>query len=369
VNASLALCAAVLSALPAAEPSQTQSLRFTAYSEQYAAVIRGQSPGPELTTPMLTVPSGIQEQTVLQPTPDGGYPGVAPTYAAPTYAAPSVGADPYLTDPGYYIPGGPVQAGRWGWYAGYDNVFLIPHFKHNAGSIVASAANNNATIQNIEWDFKYSPRVWVGLVEPDGTGVVGRWFMFDHSSRDGGGQHDIDMYTIDLEKVWHHNTTRGAVTASGGFRYASVEQELSTATNIGGALGSTHTDTGFHGVGPTIALNGRHRIANSAWNLFAGARFSVLYGSSSTAVSTPLPATAVAYEEGDDLMAVTDLQIGLDWSTHLCYTTRLFFRVAAEGQFWYGGVNSNAYNAQVAAPLLDGNFGLFGFTVGTGFAY
>ncbi len=122
MNASLALCAAVLSALPTAGTAPGRSSVYDAgQSERFAAVIRGQAPMTDMPAPTFSpAPQGMIY---------GGAPGPvvgqgAPIYGDPYGAAP-IGPDPFLgSDPGY-MPGGGFPEGRWGWYVGYDNMFII----------------------------------------------------------------------------------------------------------------------------------------------------------------------------------------------------------------------------------------------------
>jgi hypothetical protein len=389
VNASLALCAAVLSALPAAEPSLTESVYGPEFSQQFAAVIRAQTPDSTLTTPVLTVPSAPGSTTMMYqpsgPAVSQGVPTYAPGLSGPAMGGPVQsmpyntipGADPYVYDPAY-VPGGAIQEGRWGFYTGYDNVFLKPYFDHNAGTIDLNLGlgGTNQSASNMNWGFTYSPRVWIGLIEPNGTGSQVRFWSFDHGDVSGGGHQNLDMYVIDAEKVWHFHTCRGAVSVGAGIRYASIDERLVTSVNTGPLPGNgvITSDRDFNGFGPTLSISGRRRVNNTNWALFASARLSALYGKSSSAVIQNIPAvTGVTanYLNENDFIGVTDLQFGVDWSAPIWYQTKVFFRIAGEGQLWYNGGIPDPRPNGIGVPggVNNGNMGLFGFTVGTGLVF
>lgn len=367
MNASLALCAAVLSALPAAEPSLTESVYGPEFSQQFAAVIRAQTPDSTLTMPVLTVPSTPgSTSTMYQPSGpvvSQGVPTYAPGLSGPVQTMPygtgvPGAADPYMYDPAY-VPSGAMQENRWGWYTGYDNVFLKPYFSNNAGTI--TGGDQSAT--HIDWGFTYSPRVWVGLIEPNGTGSMVRYWQFDHGDVSSGGHQNLDMYVIDAEKQWHFSTSRGAVSVGAGMRYASLDERL--VSNFAGTVATSDRD--FNGFGPTAVISGRRRVNATNWAIFASTRLSALYGHSTKAVLGG-PLAFNNYESGNDLIAVTDIQFGVDWSALVFYQTHMFFRIAGEGQFWYGGGVPDPRSVSTGVTS-NGNLGFFGFTVGTGLTF
>lgn len=389
MNASLALCAAVLSALPTAEPSRStsESIYPASYSNRFAAVIRAQNPGPVLTTPMLTVPTNPGETTTMyQP---GGPAYAAPSYAAPSYGSPvgpfgvPVTGNPYVTDPNY-VPGTAMQENRWGFYTGYDNVFLKPYFNHNPGSIVVTpglvGAGPNVSSRNVDWGFTYSPRVWVGLIEPNGTGMQVKYWQFDNGEDGYGGQQSLEMHVIDAEKQWHFSNRGVALSVGGGLRYADLDQKLTTSVTNGGLPEAISSDRNFNGFGPTISVSGRRRVNSTNWAMFASGRLSALYGHSSSAVidsgnGAGVPAEAT-YSSGNDFIGVADLQFGVDWSAPVWAHTHFFVRIAGEGQIWLGGglPTTPGYSAVNAPTVLtpsntNGNLGFFGFTVGTGLTF
>ncbi len=174
------------------------------------------------------------------------------------------------------------------------------------------------------------------------------------------------MDVLDLDKTWHYNLQRSALSVGAGVRLASIDQSLRSPVAAAGVnFASLNTKGSFDGVGPTLSISGRKRVSNTNWALFASTRLSALFGDSSSSAVLAGPIPLATEDDGDDLMAVTELQMGVDWSAPVWYSTRLFIRAAMEGQIWHGGGNPGF-------PLLsttDGDLGFFGFTLGTGLTY
>lgn len=368
MNATFALCAAVLAALPSAEPSRpdVDSVYPESISTQFNTVIRAQNAGPVLTTPMMTIPSSPETTTMYQPA-SPVIPGSTP-YAAPVgpFGVPTI-SSPYVYDPSY-VPGAAMQENRWGFYAGYDNVILKPYFNYNSGSVgPAGGGINGVSSRNVDWGFTYSPRVWIGLIEPNGTGAQVRFWNFDSDEDGNGGSQELKIQVIDAEKVWHFSNSGVALSVGAGMRYAQIDEKL--ATSAGGP--SIGFDRNFNGFGPTLSVSGRRRVNQTNWALFASGRLSGLYGNTSSSITDNagafIPIPGVIYHEGQDFVGVTDLQFGVDWSAPISYHTNFFVRIAGEAQLWLGGGLPTP--SAINGTQNNGNLGLFGLTVGTGLSF
>jgi hypothetical protein len=95
----------------------------------------------------------------------------------------------------------------------------------------------------------------------------------------------------------------------------------------------------FEGIGPTMSAEKR----SACWHglsLFTNLRGSVLYGDSS-AVATDEDDDFITRVNPGDMIAIGEMQIGVDWRKHSCYGV-LFAEAALEAQYWL--------NAGTAAP-------------------
>jgi hypothetical protein len=279
--------------------------------------------------------------------------------------APVTGAGPCPCDP--YVcdecgPGFALLAG-----AGFR--FVKPHWEHTPGfatlsshatfSATADATDvvfpfvlfNSITVattgvtaagtQDLDFDYAFSPYAWVGLVGCTGTGIRGRYWLYDQNTHDSfglstgssvtstSGVNLIHIPLVNFDNFGTTSTTAGVAVSADlkldvwdleltqnlcvgdwsflfalGGRYAHVSQNYSaflleqsrvTATAntsvLGGFLGTT-TDTAvvdgtalaavkasnqFIGAGPTLGLEARYQLGGG-FALYGSARGSVLFG-------------------------------------------------------------------------------------------
>jgi hypothetical protein len=189
--------------------------------------------------------------------------------------------------------------------------------------------------------------------------------------------HDLELHVIDLEKTWHKHYCDGSITVTGGVRYVRMDQdyEAKVSDGAGGFDKFIMSRHDFEGVGPTVSLFGRRRLWNSNFAGFVNARLSAVYGESSLSMAGTelnIPGNLGSWStSGDDLMPITEFQVGTEWSCRICCDTRLFLRAALEGQVWFDagtGMNTTNDDDNTTSPQI-GNLGFFGFIVGGGLTY
>jgi len=256
-----------------------------------------------------------------------------------------------------------------GFYALYENVFVQPYFTRDAAVYVEDRIPNTSdSFEEIpfDWDLSYSPRFELGYLNPCGLGARARyWYFDDHAvfatdfqgesivvgygddafvAIDNGGadifvaQHALKLDVLDFEAL----VQRGAFTFAAGLRYVQMEQ-LYEAVDVDNDDRITFGHD-FEGVGLTMAAEG---MTPSRWcgiSFFAKARASFVYGeSTSFATDNDPPIDLIVRENNGDLIAIGEMQIGLDWRR--CVGNGILFVTAAvETQYWV--------NAGTAAPGL-----------------
>jgi hypothetical protein len=313
----------------------------------------------------------------------------------------------------------------WQGFIGVEAALLAPVVNHGGGNTSynftttvggAPTANNTYTTSSVN-GMIVTPRIWAGLMgECWGVGV--RYWRFANGI--GGGalagangnfplganaglynQSYLQLQTFDLEAIRRIQHCDGQIWLSAGARYGQLNRTgaVSGIESIGGGSvfsASSFTNTGFNGVGPTVALYGWRPLGcDGCWNLFYGGRASYLWDGSvsgvaaSSATFTSGGAGATSFNNasvsgGTANAFVGEVNLGLQYNHYLkCVPAIAFLRVAGEYQYWHinnnfsGGASSFAnatagpISSTVTASSAFGNstLGLLGFGISTGFMY
>jgi len=296
------------------------------------------------------------------------------------------------------------QARAPGWYAGFEFVFLKPHYNNNTALLHddpggASAATTpseafdlgiNVASVPFDSDYELSPRLWLGYTGEEGLGLRGRYWQFEHSDdpvtfnstlfREGfavagtfplfgfaaavgpGSQltafHRLDLQTFDLELTQELNWCRSQVTLGGGLRYVRNKQRYEAVGSVLNVpLDSVSFDQSFEGFGPTVALDFVRPICNSAWAIYGSGRASALFGEQRYLTTNDfLIFGASNHAQNDATRAILEMQLGLEYERELGCRT-LFLRGGYEGQYWLDGGGTN---------VAEGDLGLHGLSIGFG---
>jgi outer membrane murein-binding lipoprotein Lpp len=317
-------------------------------------------------------------------------------------------------------PGMPMAAGGCGYqccdpcqvcdqggaYVLFENVLVKPYFSQNtAFKIIDSPAqpfDENTESVDFDWDLEYSPRIELGYIGSSGMGWRARYWHFDHDTSlnasgalgdvvvdivgdpdieidvDAAGtlqtRHSLELYTVDLEALMRRESCEGAVTGSVGLRYARIEHAYDAADfDAAGALDDfIRSRNSFEGVGPTIAGEVRRRIGSGNLSGFINARGSLLFGDSDWSafeVPTPLNGSDRVTSDRDDLVAVAETQLGVDYRRPSSGGREWFGRVALEAQYWHNGGTGaiqGAGDIPTDSDPREADLGFVGLSIGLG---
>jgi len=242
--------------------------------------------------------------------------------------------------------------------------------------------------------FELSPRIWLGYVGESGFGIRGRWFQYQHTLNAGTGTADeedsdglnligeigglyfgleredyelttrnqLDVYAVDVDfmqridfEYWQANL--GAGLRTGGVkRRTSVEWVplIEGEEREAGLLATT-----FEGVGPTIFAELKRPIGAGGLSLIANARGSLLFGDRRVYLQYDGEeefGDHVLASEG--LVAVGEIQFGVEYARRLGYGTIGFAQCLWEGQIWSDATHVAVLSDDLGLMGLALNFGI-----------
>lgn len=262
--------------------------------------------------------------------------------------------------------------------AGAEVFLAMPWFEDSVSLTVLTDNRNRRDVRTFNHHFDATPRVWLGYMNDDGIGIRARYFMYDQrlgqvSETDPGPQVELQSvlfsgsnitesifrffsldgdtlnvnaglrtHLVDLEGLIQLDVGGVDITASSGLRYALLEQHY-TAQLVdakGTAAETLSHALHYEGLGLTMGVQGRRSIVGNL-SAFAGARISALYGrtnetSESVSVRT---ANKQFVREADELLAILEVPVGVEWSRSLASGGRVLVRGSVEGQIWANGGN------------------------------
>lgn len=251
---------------------------------------------------------------------------------------------------------------------GVEVAFLRPYVGDLSG-VSVELLTNSASYSSESNNFDPSWRLWLGYVNPTGSGVRARYWQFDHdlaaetwdtaiNGETKVGRGRLNMYSIDAEFMQRFDFETFSVNGSAGMRVASIDRSF-TLTSIDGSGHSSVFSLAneFTGLGPTIGGEFRRPIGNGGLAVLINSRGTLLFGSRHVSVAIPdipdfpdIPQINLTGED-DSFLAIGEIQMGFEWARELSNGTRVSTNVLWEGQTW--GSNSSMA-------------GLTGFVVGLG---
>ena len=282
------------------------------------------------------------------------------------------------------------SAGGLELFAGYDVVFAKPHIKESFQTTTLNIVTGTLSLHPFEFDFDPSSRIWIGARSESGVGVRARYWNYDAGAAPVSRQATLTekpgasavtviypanilavvpgdtliatdrmaVQTLDLEGTLSYLLHETELTASAGLRYAEIEQENS-ARVVGVGPGSLNWNRSFSGIGPALAIDGRHPIGTTGLSVIANARGALLYGHKTIQRSvtndvTPIPGPPnVVLRGADEVSAVFETGLGAEWDVYSGEAGLLTIRGLYEGQLW----------TDAGAPTLT-FLGFEGFTLG-----
>ncbi|MCA9103475.1 MAG: hypothetical protein KDA63_20115, partial [Planctomycetales bacterium] len=231
---------------------------------------------------------------------------------------------------------------------------------------------------SFDWNSKYSPRVEIGFQPECGLGIRARYWYYDNDATFSqlndtqlvDAQHSLSLDVTDLEVT----ARKCDLLLSGGIRYARLDQDYSAqGYDVDVLLDEVRTTRNFEGVGPTLGVESSSCTRWCGFGLFAKARGSLLYGESSSSFATQVGSTVstgVVSHERDDLLAIAELQIGVDWQRSSHWGT-LYLSAALEAQYWHNAGSAAAGFVDNVVTYYEGagysaDMGFLGGTFGAG---
>ncbi len=289
-------------------------------------------------------------------------------------------------------------------YAAYESVFLTPHFSRNAAFYLDDpVAGAPRTFEEVtfDWDLEYSPRFEVGYLNPCGLGARVRYWTLDQSATESLTTNNNDIYasfsgsddqaTVEFDGVNSITATHSleldvvdvegiksvcsGLLFSGGVRWVRMDQEYRAVDEANNVIAGHHDIDAF---GLTGAIEFTQPVCG-ALAAFVKLRQSLVFGESSFTASAIDPAGLVTDQllrtNEFDLISITELQVGAEWSMWLQSGSRLYVSAAGEAQYWHNagtglpgrhGTDDGNYIDQDAQ---EADMGLWGFNIGTGLIY
>lgn len=267
---------------------------------------------------------------------------------------------------------------------GYDFLFLKPRFAYgySYNSYYDDGLHRDSDVHAYSTSYAFTPRFWLGyqgqerlgvrvrytqydqqIVATDVTAPADRTLYYDGLMAAPGDElhfHDyLEMHVLDAEFTKDFAWQYAKVTAGAGIRYAKVICHGDGYVSSGGVTQETTLyREGFEGVGPTLFLDVKTPIRQSALSLIGGLRGSVLFGRSPLAYVSENPITDESYSEhgtGDGTVSVLECNVGLQYDRSLSNQLNGFIRLTWEGQLWFD-----------AASSVGGDVGMDGLCIAVG---
>lgn len=360
----------------------------------------------------LLLVGAVANTSIAQRTQIGSYSAKQATYETQPYVGPALAGPgpsvwegppcPPANSMGGLFDGAGVNCGGYsGFVGGAGLMFLKPFWENNPAFTATNAPGNNIRNFDFNYDYEMAPLGWVGYVNDSGFGVRGRWFQFDHSADvsqgvaavppvvTGGGpggiivggpgatynyQSDLNLDVFDLEATQAIDHGPWSWVGSAGVRYLQISQhynifEFFPGFFSGRQLISAHN---FHGVGPTLSLEGRRVIGCSGFSMFGNIRQSILVGDSlydGTLTNPFFPNlnTQTLFSSWSPV-SITELELGVEYAMQLGYATG-FLRGSIVYQYWQGVGNASYSDPTFTGNFDRGNMALAGISASAGLTY
>jgi hypothetical protein len=237
------------------------------------------------------------------------------------------------------------------------------------GTRVANETSNPAADDDVQSEFRITPRLTLGYVRDDGLGFRVRYWKFDHTL-DGdvseGDSITVDTWTIDAEVFDTFCLNRNwDLEISAGIRYCEFREDMND--NPGGENILRRNE--FQGWGGVASVELR-RLVSCNTAMFVRARGAILMDDKDVLVDidgTILHDVTLK----DTVCGMTELAIGLDYVMSRCDGSYYFARVQAEWQNWYNFSSAFRTLDDAGQPVdesfsgpSDVGFGGFGFAFG-----
>ncbi len=269
------------------------------------------------------------------------------------------------------------RADSSGWIAGYEFLWLKPHFSSglNFESEVDQGAINTEQQFGFRTDYDLAPRVWFGYQWCSGFAARLRYWQFDQGlgsnafaatseniywapselNIDGfyidepgeflAVQNGIKADVIDLDLTQDFNWCHTRLTLGGGISYAGLRMDRRLASitiddQDRTVIEAEERTIRFEGIGPTVLAELKRQVRCSCISLVGSVRGTALFGRQRTLVRFVSvtegypPWVQTSSLSTNRTRAIFAATIGVQYDREICCGTDLFARLSWEGQYW-----------------------------------
>lgn len=277
-----------------------------------------------------------------------------------------------------------------GFYAGSAAIWSKPHFKEAFEYSETNSATGQQTLNPFQYDYKVTPKIWVGFKNAEGLGIKASYWSFDadgavrNNTSDGitlFGAHavtvifpaniiaavpgdtlqtssNLQAQITNLYASYSTSVKEVEINGGVGLRYARLRQTLA-ATVSGFAPASLNWERAYDGVGPSVALDVKKRFGCRGISMIAKGNGALLYGTKTIDrtvigdISSPQASPFLMLEEADEVVGIGEFGFGFEWARKMGSGSELAVTGTYDGQLW----------AEAGAPTL-GFLGFQGFGLG-----
>jgi hypothetical protein len=269
------------------------------------------------------------------------------------------------------------SCGESGIIGGYDFLFLKPHSSYGYAyeSFHNDGPRGDYEMHDFSTRYAFTPRFWLGYQGHEGLGARVRYMQFNQEIAAEGvtapadttfysyaklsataGQelvfhYYLKMHVLDAEFTQDFAWRSAKLTTGAGLRYGEVAFSGNAYVTDSGTIQETAVyGESFDGVGPTIFLDVKTPIRQSALSFVGGLRGSVLFGRSNSATEWDNPLfteSAINHSTGTRAMGMVDGIVGLQYDHCLLNHMNGFLRFTWEGQLWINAFSSG-FNGDLA---------------------
>src|SRR5262249_30022274 len=140
----------------------------------------------------------------------------------------------------------------------------------------------------------------------------------------------LNVQEVDIEATQEACFCAWLFEMSGGVRLVHTDMRSDITINDGITIDVFNHHHQFDGVGPTLAIEAAGPIMGSNFALFGNGRCSLVFGNtdSDTTILDEMGAPVHFDTNTDDMLAIWELQVGVQWSCCCHHGSRLFIRGA-----------------------------------------
>ncbi len=299
-------------------------------------------------------------------------------------------------------------AGLYIMQARFDNnlAFGVQGTSNRSNGAIPPGSPGTRVAERIDIDHNTvaAPQIWLGYLSEDGWGArIRYWYFREGTNQSINGSSGpvsstaiysaaplglslingtssmvatskLQLQVFDIEGLFKVSAANWNILFSGGVRVARIDQAYNAYVpqNGNNALISSNV---FSGAGPTLAVELRHPIFKSAFNVYGSARYSLVFGDGQQQASIP-DQNVFAQDQRHIGIGIAEMELGLEYRQTVG-RSQLFGQVAAVGQNWNGTGSASRSSVNVlpggafagAAYSGESDINFFGLVVRMGVNY